>query len=58
MAKFTIQFSRTQYAYVEIEADSIQDALDKADDYYDEHFEEVDDSFETSSADYGKMVIS
>ena len=57
MAKYTIQFQRTQYAYIDVEADNIDDALDKADEYYDEHFEELDNSFETSTADYDKMVL-
>ena len=57
MAKFTVQIARTQYAYIEVEADDSSDALDKADDYYDEHFEEIDSSFETSTEEYDKMVL-
>ena len=55
--KYTVQYERTQYAYVEVEAESIADALEKADDYYDEHFEEVDRDFDDSSAEYGKAVV-
>ena len=57
MAKFTVQIARTQYAYIDVEAEDIDDAFDKADDYYDEHFDEIDGEFETSTAEYDKMVL-
>ena len=55
--KYTVQIARTQYAYIDIEAEDIYVALDKADDYYDEHFDEIDGEFETSTAEYDKMVL-
>lgn len=42
MRTFTVCIERTQYTTIEVEAEDEQDALEKANDYYDEHFEEVD----------------
>lgn len=56
MAKFTVCFARTQYASIEVEAEDSIDALDKADDYYDEHFEEIDRMLCESSGEYEKFI--
>ena len=57
MAKFTVCFARTQYASIEVEAKDEIEALDKADEYYDEHFEEIDRMFDVSPSDaYERFV--
>ena len=58
MAHYTVQISRTQYAYIEVEAEDMNDALDKADDYYDDHFEEIDHQFEVNIEEYDRTVLA
>lgn len=58
MKKYTILLSRTQYATIEVEAENEVDALSKADDYYDNHFDEVDQNFDDClDAEYEKTIL-
>lgn len=57
MAQFTVQIAKTQYAYIDVEAEDIDDALNKADSYYDENYEEIYDEFETSTTEYNMRVL-
>lgn len=57
MKKYTILLSRTQYATIEVVAENEVDALEKADDYYDDHFDEVDQNFDSQDTEYEKMIL-
>lgn len=58
MKKYTILLSRTQYATIEVEAENEVDALEKADDYYDDHFDEVDQNFDDChDTEYEKTIL-
>lgn len=58
MKKYTILLSRTQYATIEVEAENEVDALSNADDYYDNHFDEVDQNFDDClDAEYEKTIL-
>ena len=58
MKKYTILLSRTQYVTIEVEAENEADALSKADDYYDDHFDEVDQSFDDCrDTEYEKTIL-